>query len=288
MKSKLVDAINKTPVARRLIWNILDMRLAVTRDLEEFSGSRQRKKDVAGVENGRTRCLNVGDTNTRFRRKGWVTADLVDADFLCDFRSDPLPFADGSFESIHASHVVEHLSVEQTAGLLSEIHRCLKPGGRIRLATPDLDLLADRYRANDWKFFLDVGGRYILSRIHLGDLRPESLLIQNLFVGWIASYSGRLDTGGGPLLEKETVDERLANMDLEAFRDFCVSRLEPDRTYAHIHVFRPSELMELLAARGFRNVRRMEYGQSDHADFVSPPIDVPHHRPYSLYVEAEK
>jgi ubiquinone/menaquinone biosynthesis C-methylase UbiE len=56
-----------------------------------------------------------------------------------DFRLVPfagkLPFADGAFDVVWSSEVIEH--VADTARWLSEARRVLAPGGRLLLTTPD-------------------------------------------------------------------------------------------------------------------------------------------------------
>jgi 2-polyprenyl-3-methyl-5-hydroxy-6-metoxy-1,4-benzoquinol methylase len=52
----------------------------------------------------------------------------------------PLPFADGGFELVWASEVIEH--VADTARWLSEVRRVLAPGGRLLLTTPQHGRLA--------------------------------------------------------------------------------------------------------------------------------------------------
>jgi ubiquinone/menaquinone biosynthesis C-methylase UbiE len=56
-----------------------------------------------------------------------------------DFRLVPftgeLPFADGVFDAVWSSEVIEH--VADTARWLSEVRRVLAPGGRLLLTTPD-------------------------------------------------------------------------------------------------------------------------------------------------------
>lgn len=48
-----------------------------------------------------------------------------------------LPFADGSTPWIHAFHVLEHLDLHEARAFLVECRRVLRPGGRLRVSTPD-------------------------------------------------------------------------------------------------------------------------------------------------------
>ena len=264
------------------------LRLAI-KLARRYLGPLRRKPHVRRIEarlRGR-RCATLGDTSQGFFRPGWETVDLQQgADHVCDFRHTPLPFADASLDAVHSSHMVEHISLEQTRRLLREIHRCLRPGGYLRLSTPDLDLLIDRYRANDWRWFLEADGRYVLDNVIAGGFPPELLLMHNRLVGWLASYSGRLDTGGGPVIEKAVVEEKLASLGKHGFRDWCVSQLQPGRVLAHIHVFDFAELAGEVKVAGFREVWRSSYGESRSPDMSRPAIDRERHRRYSLYVEA--
>lgn len=47
-----------------------------------------------------------------------------------------LPFADGFFDMIHCSHVVEHLEPQLFYDSLKEMDRCLAPGGYLVISTP--------------------------------------------------------------------------------------------------------------------------------------------------------
>jgi len=232
--------------------------------------------------------VTLGDTNVSFWRPGWKTVDLVNADFICDLRRDRLPFENASIDAFYSSHMIEHLSYEAGLQLFRDIYRCLKHEGFCRLVTPDMDLLLDRYKAGDWRFFLATDGRFILNQICKGVLGPESLLIHNRLVGWFASYSGRLDTGGGPIVHRQMVDERLASLPKYDFRDWCVSLLLPTRVHAHIHLYDYDELHASLKRAGFSAVVRSSYGKSDCAEMRRSPIDRKGRQMYSLYVEAKK
>ena len=57
--------------------------------------------------------------------------------FACDIETEPFPFADASFDIILLNEVFEHLRIDPLF-TLSEIKRCLRPGGRLMLTTPNL------------------------------------------------------------------------------------------------------------------------------------------------------
>ena len=50
----------------------------------------------------------------------------------------PFPIPDNSLNYIYAEQVIEHLPFEGGMVMLRESHRVLAPGGKLRLATPDL------------------------------------------------------------------------------------------------------------------------------------------------------
>jgi len=57
----------------------------------------------------------------------------------------PLPHADGSVSVIRASHVLEHFNFADVAEVLKDWVRALKPGGRLKIAVPDFDKIAEAH-----------------------------------------------------------------------------------------------------------------------------------------------
>ncbi|MGC4051474.1 MAG: methyltransferase domain-containing protein [Paludibaculum sp.] len=55
--------------------------------------------------------------------------------------SVPFPLPDSSFRYVFSEHVVEHIPYEKADVMFKECYRVLAPGGRIRIATPDLTKL---------------------------------------------------------------------------------------------------------------------------------------------------
>lgn len=74
----------------------------------------------------------------------WLNSDLIPVDkdivALDAGKSFPLPLA--SFDYVYCEHLIEHLNFAQQLNFLKESNRILKPGGKIRIATPDFDFLA--------------------------------------------------------------------------------------------------------------------------------------------------
>jgi SAM-dependent methyltransferase len=56
-----------------------------------------------------------------------------------------LPFADQSVDYMYSSHFLEHLYQEDAEEFLKESHRVIKPGGLIRILTPDLAKVITAY-----------------------------------------------------------------------------------------------------------------------------------------------
>lgn len=71
---------------------------------------------------------------------GWLNTDLIPERSVvvpldC---TRPLPFATGTFNRLFSEHMIEHIPFAAACALFAECHRVLRPGGFIRLATPDL------------------------------------------------------------------------------------------------------------------------------------------------------
>jgi predicted SAM-dependent methyltransferase len=91
------------------------------------------------------KLLNLG-CGGRFR-PDWINLDLASIGvgvLACDLRKG-IPFPDASFDVVYHSHVLEHFSSREGLELLKSCYRVLRPGGRIRVAVPDLERIARLY-----------------------------------------------------------------------------------------------------------------------------------------------
>jgi SAM-dependent methyltransferase len=91
------------------------------------------------------RMINLGCGN-RFH-SDWVNADIAPSDpsvIPCDL-SKNLPFPDNGFDVVYHSNVLEHIRRDDALPFLRECYRILKPGGILRVATPDLERICKLY-----------------------------------------------------------------------------------------------------------------------------------------------
>jgi methyltransferase family protein len=84
--------------------------------------------------------LGAGDHT----RTGWLNTDneplkreIVFVDVTKRF-----PFPEQSVDYFHTEHMIEHLPLSSAQFVINECYRTLKPGGKIRIATPDIMKLA--------------------------------------------------------------------------------------------------------------------------------------------------
>ena len=106
---------------------------------------------------------------------GWLNTDLHprSAQVARLDATRRFPFADSVFAFAYSEHLIEHVSFGEGAALLRECFRVLAPGGRIRVATPDLRFL---------------------TALHRSDLSP----LQERYRAWaVAEMPGMPEGGGG-------------------------------------------------------------------------------------------
>ena len=147
----------------------------------------------AAAASGNTSLLHLdigsghGDLITLLRAKGLVahsatcdyTASLMalpDVNVtVANLNTEPLPFADASFDLVTCTEVIEHL--EHYRETLREMYRVLKPAGRLVVTTPNILNLKSRIRFLVFGFYNLFGPLHTLeSNLHLtgGHINPVS------------------------------------------------------------------------------------------------------------------
>lgn len=90
---------------------------------------------------------------------GWLNSDILDLKpgmIFLDAR-ERFPFETGSLNFVYSEHLLEHLSYPDGSTHLKECWRVLKPGGVLRISTPDLAFLTGFYEndTSENKEYLD-------------------------------------------------------------------------------------------------------------------------------------
>ena len=90
---------------------------------------------------------------------GWLNTDYesVLPEIVRLDVSGRFPYANDTFDYVFSEHMIEHIPFHAGQNMLNESFRVLKPGGRVRITTPDLAFLVDLYRADK----SDLQKRYI-------------------------------------------------------------------------------------------------------------------------------
>ena len=109
-----------------------------------------RRPNDAALLNGyltahQVRKLHIGCGGNRI--SGWLNTDYLPGSrnvFHLD-ATRTFPFADGQFDYAFSEHMIEHVSYARGMTMLKECRRVLKPGGKIRISTPDLAFVVGLY-----------------------------------------------------------------------------------------------------------------------------------------------
>ena len=79
------------------------------------------------------------------RREGWISTDVWwGARYHLD-ATGPWPFPPGSVSHVYGDNMIEHVPIDGARALFRHAVKAMRPGGRIRLVTPDVERCAEVY-----------------------------------------------------------------------------------------------------------------------------------------------
>lgn len=98
----------------------------------------------------------------------------------------PFPFADATFHYVYLEHVIAQFSYDTASRMLAECRRVLRPGGRIRIAAPDLARLLELYQHRNDPSPDEVAYVRWVADTLLGDRRRATapFVLNNHFRAW--------------------------------------------------------------------------------------------------------
>lgn len=205
----------------------------------------------------------------------------------------PLPIECEKAEFVYSSHTIEHVSDDAVRSMLKEAHRILKPGGGIRLTTPDARLEFEAYRRNDLHFWY-WANQYrrpgTWEKLYKVPLSQAS--IHQLFLHHFASQLTEIDIDQSP--KKKFSDREIAehfdrNPNAEAIDFFTQQcKFNPDHPGNHINWWTHEKAAKFLQEAGFSTIYPSGYGQSAFAPLRNTTLFDSTHPKISMYIEAVK
>lgn len=113
-------------------------RFEITRICKSF---HRIKKIQRYLDSHKDRKLHLGAGSNIF--DGWLNTDILpkSPEITCLDITEPLLFSDRIFNYIYSEHLIEHIPFERAIAHFQECYRILVPGGKIRIATPNLEFL---------------------------------------------------------------------------------------------------------------------------------------------------
>lgn len=253
------------------------LAVALLRDIEipKNAGHQQRCTEEAldalaralDVAKERGRQIKKGPPNARvnlgagttWSKEGWVALDkfhtgegdnVVVGDLL--HRDLPRIFDENSVEAIYSTHTFEHFTFAEANEILSDCFRVLKPGGAIRIVTPDLDIAAENFQKRNKEWWLKNEIQWY----------KEGADLSELDISW--NFLKTIGVQMNPKYPLRTMREVIRGYHYSAYNFAIMSKL--------------------FSNAGFKKIKKKSCGVSDYPFFE----DMDNRPVCSLYVEATK
>ncbi len=165
----------------------------------------------------------------------------------------PVPIADETAELVYSSHTVEHLLDGQVDFLLGEIARILKPGGVLRITTPNIRLYYLAYKRRDVHFNHHYGSKlqfgqgetFTRDRLSIWLVNEfATQLVQSVCDGHVPRFQDPKELDA--LLASGTMEDTFAR--LSAMIDFDLQRKAPCH---HVSWWTNEKLCAAMKRAGF-------------------------------------
>lgn len=172
-------------VLKRLIgrWGLRDAAVRAQRLARRVSRTClgiDRALVRAHLTASRVRKLHIGCGKRPLA--GWLNADVEPgAGVMLLDAARRFPLESDTFDFIYSEHMIEHVPYQAGSMMLRECHRVLRPGGVLRISTPDLAFLIRLYARPD----LPLHRRYIdytIGRYVPDAPEPSPAFVVNNFV----------------------------------------------------------------------------------------------------------
>lgn len=135
------------------------------------------------LKSNQIRKLQIGSGSNVLQ--GWLNTDVnPKKEILFLDARKRFPFEESTFDYVFTEHLIEHFEYQSGVKLVQECYRILKPGGKLRISTPDLQFLVKLYGESK----TPLQSRYIKwatdKYITYTKIYMDTFVINNFFRAW--------------------------------------------------------------------------------------------------------
>jgi predicted SAM-dependent methyltransferase len=259
------------------------------------------------------RAINLACGGKLCLKGGWINADhspdnkqVKKINLL-----NRLPFDNNSFDVVYHSQFIEHLTPNVGLKFLHECYRILKPGGILRVVTPDLENQAIEYLKQLQELKCKPDSKYTRSKYNWIRLEMLDQLTRNITGGEMVAFINqsssdekayileRLGRSGINMLPKVSENSRLNSLrrrvnqviDRLTLKNYLVGKF---RTSGEVHLTMYDEYLlgDLLIKCDFQDINRVCADLSSIKNWSETLLDsdgvAQLDCPTSLFMEARK
>lgn len=184
----------------------------------------QKQNIETYIKRHRIRKLNLGCWP--YTMPGWLNTDLYGNETVVPLDlTKKFPIKSNAFHYIFCEHTIEHFTYSEGTKILLECARVLKPGGKIRIATPDFGFLTNLYSKNKTetqKKYINWAGREFMKAKRMN---ADTFIINNFFRAWGHKF----------IYDYKTLKRQLKNVSFSNIKRFRPG-ISKDPTYQDIEM----------------------------------------------------